>query len=514
MTPHPPRYADSAKRPRLTLAKGDGGGIPPDPALTQGFIMRGYNLAFIRYFALSVTDAKEARSFIAKLTSGEQAWPRVTIASAWLPPKPDRCLNIGFTYGGLGTLGVAPDILNASFGPGTDHQPFQQGAKARSASNGDVGRSASSNWRIDDSQFHVMMILWGDSLAVIEEETEALRPLLAPGFGDLRADRMFDSQALDDRRVWFGYKDGIAQPHVAGVPYPMDDDGDQLLAPSGAFMLGTSTDGPYTSPSMTRPPVLGLHGCFGAFRILEQDVDGFERQAETLARDPAFLAQYRITDPAHAIEAVKALICGRWLDGVPLSVFPIDGDNKPPKMLDNKLNDFLYVLPNGNPDNGPNVDPDKGSSCPIGAHIRRGNMRGYPLAETPSVYHRIIRRASAYQAPYPPKDAEPGERGLMGFFLGSCLRDQFEFVQQNWINNWTQQTGFGGVRDTTDPLIGTPEDGDFFETIGIPKQKQRLKNMQAFVYTRGSAYCFFPGIDGIAWIAAQTGGPAAGQAGA
>ena len=177
-------------------------------------------------------------------------------------------------------------------------------------------------------------------------------------------------------------------------------------------------------------------------------------------------------------------------------------------MLDNELNNFLYVLPAGEPAPGqnpdPKVNPDNGSHCPIGAHTRRGNMRGFPDADTPSQYHRIIRRASAYQLPYPPVGTDPGERGLMGLFLSGCLRDQFEFVQRSWINT---RGGFSLVKDKSDPVMGEEPNGSgtFDETIGIPKAKNKLKGMSSFVATRAGAYCFFPGVDGIAWIGKQAG---------
>ena len=68
---HPPLYAEP-QRPHLKAAAhahvagatADVVPVPPDPAKTQGFIMRGYNFAFTRYFALSVTDAAKARAFI------------------------------------------------------------------------------------------------------------------------------------------------------------------------------------------------------------------------------------------------------------------------------------------------------------------------------------------------------------------------------------------------------------------------------------------------------------------
>ena len=500
-----PHYAEGFRPPRLLtaarLAEAPSSiPVPPDPAKTQGFVMRGYDFTFTRYFALTVKDPAKARAFIASLISGEQAWPSVTIASPWAPPKPNRCLNLGFTYRGLGALGVPQPVLDSSFGENSDHYSFCLGAAAQAPVVGDYGPSDPSHWRLSDRDFDVMLILWGADAGIIDEDTVTLGQMIAGGFEDPLPARVFDSQAIADRKVWFGYKDGIAQPHVAGVPGTPDPDGGQQPVDPSGFMLGTSLSEVYLGRSVPTPP-LGLHGCFGAFRILEQDVEGFEAMCGRLA-DADFRKRYGITDPAHAVEAVKALICGRWTNGVSLAVFPIQGDTPPPTILDNELNDFLYVLPKGAPDTDPTENVDAGSHCPISAHTRRGNMRGSPWAETkPDNAHRIIRRAASYQTPYAPDRPDTGERGLMGFFMGACLADQFEFVQQSWVNN---PSGFSWSKDTTDPVMGVLQLGetDFFQTVGAPKDKLKLQGMASFVTTRAGAYCFFPGLDGIAALAA------------
>jgi hypothetical protein len=480
-----------------------------DPAKTQGFVIRGYGFRFTRYLPLTVKDPVEARAFIHGLVLGGQDWPRITTAEQWAPPKPNHCLNIGFTYPGLEILGVPQESLD-SFRNSSDHFPFYNGAVAQAGVVGDVGASAPP-WRIDDRQFHVMLILSSADRGIVDADEAELRPMLAKGFEELAPGRVLESQMLDDGFVHFGYKDGIAQPHIAGVSYIKDPDGGQLLADPGYFMLGTSADQTYRGPPVPVPQQLGLYGCFGAFRLLKQDVDGFESQVDALAGDPTFISYSKIGNQDLRCRAVKALICGRWPNGTPLAVFPVQGDAEPPILNDDELNNFLYVraqggLPDGDPSEGPggssqypNVLPDSGANCPIGSHIRRGNMRGWPDADTPAVFHRIMRRAAAYQAPYDPEHPKKGELGLLGFFMGSSLAAQFEFVQQNWINN---TNGFAGVTDTNDPAMGMNADPGvpFTETLGGGRSDAYTLQLQSFVTTEGSAYCFFPGMDGIAWI--------------
>jgi len=505
LKPRAPRYsptpaAERAPPRRLALAAGAAAAdaalpVPIDPAATQGLVIRGYDFRFTRYLALTVKDPGKARDFILGLVQGEQEWPRVTTAQQWVAPGPNHCLNLAFTWPGLKALEV-PDASLASF-----DQAFRTGAKGRAAFVGDVGPSAPEHWRLDDRGFHVMLILYGTSRDLLDDDVALLKPDLLEGFDDPGDANTFESQALDDRYVYFGYKDGIAQPHIQGVDYVKDPDGGQLETDPSAFMLGTGISGnAYAGPPLPKPQPLGLHGCFGAFRLLLQDCEGYDAQVARLADDPKFVAYSKMSDPALRRDAVKALMCGRWPNGTPLSIFPVQGDKKPPVLFENELNDFLYVLPKGEPDGNPAVNADPGSNCPMGSHIRRGNMRGSPFADTPAVYHRIMRRAAAYQIPYDGDDRNTGERGLMGFFMGSSFGDQFEFVQASWVNN---RAGFDGMPDIADPVMGTnPEDGTrFVETLGGgPRDAFTLQGMESFVHTRASAYCFFPGMDGLEWI--------------
>jgi deferrochelatase/peroxidase EfeB len=100
------------------------------------------------------------------------------------------------------------------------------------------------------------------------------------------------------------------------------------------------------------PPELGRNGSFGVFKMMRQDVVGFENflQSNKDKIDPELLA---------------AKICGRWRNGVPLELSP-DTDSPAGGIKPDQLNDFEYVNKDGSGD-------PKGLRCPIGAHIRRIN---------------------------------------------------------------------------------------------------------------------------------------------
>jgi deferrochelatase/peroxidase EfeB len=470
----------------------------------QGFVLRGYRQSFVRYFALSVVNLQAAQTFLTGLAARTGDGPKITSADPWLT-KPDTCLNIGFTWRGLKTFKLPADSL-ASFSDNMFSLPFTQGAVARAPAIGDIGQSDPAGWRIDDTRFDVMLALYALTDKALEDGCTALAAAFEAGFGPLDKVPTFDSQELEDGNVYFGYKDGIAQPIIAGSPFASEPDGDQAQADPGAFMLGTATPGSfYASVPAPRPARLGLYGTFAAFRLLVQDVDGYDAQIAALA--PAFGQAFGITDPAVQIAGLKAKLCGRWPNGTPLAMFPIQGDKMPPALPPQRINDFNY-----NPTD-PNAPPDKGQDCPFGAHIRRCNPRDSNNVAGDAVNHRILRRAMAYQLPYDANNRDTGERGLVGLFCGASLMLQFEFLMKTWINN---PSGFGPVIDQADPVMGTnmtppaPAPGQptpsFRETMPTSATERRTSfTLNSFTHTKASAYLFFPGIEGVAWIAEQAG---------
>ncbi|MDB5693484.1 MAG: hypothetical protein JWO81_2547 [Alphaproteobacteria bacterium] len=463
----------------------------------QGFLLRGYNMSFVRHIALSVASGQvaAARAVLAAMVAPGDDGPKLTTAEPWGPVKPVYALSIGFTFGGLQKLAPDPDALKV-FQSVADFKPFALGSASRASYVGDVGASAPENWTLDDGKFDVMISLYVNSETALGQMMQILVTALGTAFDPPSADRIFDTQTLYDGQVYFGYEDGIGQPIIDGSPFSSEPDGGQDLVDPGAFMLGTATSAYYNLPP-TQPPVLGKYGCFGAFRVLRQHVEDFEAQAEALAAK--YQTRLGITDKAIAVKAIKALICGRWPNGTPLSVFPIQGDKEPQPLPTQKINDFTYTLADGS--------MDRGTICPVGSHARRGNMRladpnnsNPSFAGAPSKNHRILRRAMPYQLPYRPKAREDPdtERGLCGFFLGTSFLEQFEFVQANWIDHsfYTDLAGYADpLVGTVDPVaLGTPATpGDF---------KTSIRPVASCVTTKASAYLFFPGTDGIAWIAA------------
>ena len=238
---------------------------------------------------------------------------------------------------------------------------------------------------------------------------------------------------------------------------------------------------------------LGLNGSFAVFKKVETDVVGFEKflQSNSDRIDPELLA---------------AKMCGRWRNGVPLALSP-DTDSPPRWILPEELNDFEYVEADGSGD-------PKGIRCPVGAHIRRVNPRGQPVAGQglpggSNNSHRLIRRALPYGPSYDPTKAYDGiERGILFQFINASIENQYEFVLRQWVNDGDFA---GGVRlhpDSKDPLSGNqgPAEGVFIIPQANGRAPIEVTGLLSFVTTRAAAYVFLPSITGIKFIANMGGG--------
>lgn len=456
----------------------------------QGNILRGYGYTYGRHFALGIGNAGGARAFIGSLLPGESGnGPVVTSAEHWGPKKPAECLNLGVTYAGLARLGVPQPALDAF------PVAFRDGPAARAAAPdpdfeesvglGDVGDSSPEHWALGGLKtdpVHLMLSLYTRQDTHREAMSERLRSSFAEhGLGEISH---HDGDALPEGRVHFGYPDGIAQPRV-GIGNELPDM--QPMAQLGDFLLGAGHTNVYRGNYIGDiPAALGDNATYGAFRILEQDVFGFEDMLEELA-GVARMGK----------EEVAAKLMGRWrTNGVPLTLSPDTDEAKPP-IAGHRMNEFDY---GPRADHPTYYDDSRGLRCPVGAHIRRLNPRGGRVMGMPHS-RRIMRRAMPYGPEWKPgQPREQAERGLAGWFICGDLEMQFEFLQRVWVN---QDLSTSGLRGTREPFVGTqPEGGGRF---GIRTADARdpigLARMPNLVTTRGSVYCLLPGIGGLTYLA-------------
>jgi deferrochelatase/peroxidase EfeB len=470
-----------------------------DLADIQGNLFRGYRCANARHFALGVGDPASARAFLAGLISGnERRSPQLTRAEKW-GDKPQYCLNVGLTWAGLEALGPPAGVL-ADF-----PAAFQEGPAARAVESdpdfpdsvglGDVGASAPRNWILGGPRtqpVHIVVSLYTDEHITrrLEQVSARLRKRFAAcGLTEILA---FEADALPRGKVHFGYRDGIAQPRIEGGHghgradmQPMSQPGDFLLGRDYTNVYG----GNYLGNLL---PALGDNAHYGAFRILKQDVAGFER---VLAQ---WGARYRL-DP----ELVAAKLMGRWRNGVPLVLSP-DSDQPQPALGDADLNEFDYAP---GPGHETFYDDSEGIRCPVGAHIRRLNPRRSLVMGKPHT-RRLVRRGMPYGPPYDPANPRDGiERGLVGLFLCGDLELQYEFIVRTWAN---EDLSTHGLRGTREPILGAqPQGGGSFTVrTGDSRDPLVMTGLQRLVQTVGSVYCFVPGIGGIQYLAATGDGTA------
>jgi len=362
---------DVIPRPRSALAS------PLDLGDIQGFILRGYRMPMVRHFLLTVGVPAEARRLLGRLVSGDESdAPQITTAEDWhvgfepgpgdnpadVPRrKPDYCLNIGITWPGLIALEIRDRVPMLSFNP---LGAFVAGAAERAKLVGDTGESDPRHWigGFGAGSDHVLVTLHALGAEAMTSYSDRLSTLFSEGgaFRETwRADGMALMETKDGRpvpttKVHFGYTDGISMTAIRGGPerYPPDH---QERCDSWLFVLRDDAEN-YFVPE---PRQFGLNGSFAVFKMMETDVVGFED----------FLQSHKDTiDP----ELLAAKICGRWRNGVPLALSP-ETDSPPGGISSEQLNDFEYVNADGSGD-------PKGLRCPVGAHIRRINPRGQPVA--------------------------------------------------------------------------------------------------------------------------------------
>ncbi|SCX90488.1 deferrochelatase/peroxidase EfeB [Nitrosospira sp. Nl5] len=446
----------------------------------QGFILRTYAMPALRVFALTIAQPAAARQFLGGLVNGGNS-PQLSTATDWTV-KPPYCLNVGLTYTGLAALGLSPLSL-ASF-----PEEFAAGAPARAQRVGDTGESSPEHWKdqFASPALHLLLFLFAETEEILEHVTGQLRELYS-GRNAMSELSVHDGRSLPGNVAHFGYRDGFAQPTIDGGLPPLMPD---VLpkAPAGEFLLGyPSQYSDFTYPVPT-PDALGRNGSFVAFRILSQDCRGFEQFLTEAAHQTGFDR-----------ELIAAKLCGRWRDGVPLSLSPHSADERIPL---EKRNSFDYVPGDSMPDA---FDDRRGYRCPLGSHIRRMNPRNAIVAGNSGLKHRIVRRGLPYGPPYDPANPDDGiERGLLGLFIGVSLKDQFEFLMSDWANKGSFAPGLGGTRD---PLIGdNGNNAGSAATFLIPIEGQRrpveVTGLTSFVTCRGAAYCFLPSATAIRYLSA------------
>ena len=473
-------------------------------------MLSGYaHLPYAKYVLLHIDKPDEVRAWLAELM------PLVTDARP-SPRGNHPAINVAFTHSGLRELGLPESVLDGFA------LPFLEGMsptelKHRSRALGDVGKNDPAKWcwggtagtRVD---LLLMVFAKTDAEAgrVADEclgrlhEAKAVTTCLDPELtGELVADPERKSPAGRQLfREHFGFADGISQPEIEGTyraANRVTERGSQHLVKPGEFILGYTDGDGMVNPGIAidarldshalLPPVssgrrpdlreFGRNGTYLVFRHLEQHVQEFN--------DFVACASGASSSPQDAEEFAARLV-GRHRDGMPL--ISTDSDNA-------HANEFTFAS-----------DPH-GFACPVGSHIRRANPRDSLAADPAAALrlanrHRLLRRGRPYVRPVPQRGKSGDERGILFICLNGDIERQFEFVQQNWVNN----SVFGGLGCEQDGLVGAPGEPPGCFTVQSASVRQRTLNIPSFVTVRGGGYFFLPGLATIRYLATLNGGGA------
>ena len=410
---------------------------------------------------LHVNDPQAGREFLRRLT------PHIDSAADWWRAD-EPWIAIAITYSGLTALGVPEDSLQ-SF-----PEAFRVGMAARADQLRDHGENDPKHWEppfgsglihIGVSVFSDSEVRWRRTMVSARQHYEGY-----PGLTVL-ATQDFGAQPGDLNPL--GYKDSIGQPAIEGCGVdPLPGQGRPIKA--GEFILGYPGEAGVALPA-PRPDVLGRNGTFVGLRKYQSQVGRFNR----------FLHAHAQTEQQRELLAAK--LVGRWRSGAPLTLAPTQDD---PVLGADPLrnNDFTY-----------GADPN-GKQVPLGSHMRRMNPRDTKMALLVDVnIHRIIRRGTAYGAPYDPnatsKQDDEVAHGLYFVFISAKAMATVEFLQQEWINNGN----FMNLGEERDPNVGLQAAGATF-TIPQEPVRRRIHGIETFNVLRGGEYFFMPSLSALKWL--------------
>jgi Dyp-type peroxidase family len=415
-----------------------------------------------RYEFLSFREPAQGRAWLEavrqKVPSARAVFDTVDQTRRWA--------SVAFTWNGLRALGL--DEASLSSFP----EEFREGMPARWQVLGDTGKNHPDQWigGLASPKLHAVAILFARDASDRDQSVREHNALLArtPGV-EVLSSLDLEKIASDYVREHFGYRDRLTTPEIEGSGIePTPGSGPPIKA--GEFILGyPDEDGPPTN--LPQPQILSRNGSFMAYRRLHQHVGAF--------RD--FLREQG-GPTTEEQELLAAKLMGRWRSGAPLVLAP-DKDDLSLANDPQRNNNFNYA----------GMDP-QGYAVPLGAHIRRMNLRdtGVNMQR-----RRVLRRGATYGPPLPEGAPEDGvERGIAAFVVCASLVRQFEFIQNVWVND----PNFHELGNERDPMIGA-QDGTFDFTIPKRPIRKKIKGLPAFTTVKGGAYFFLPGMKALQYLA-------------
>ncbi|MBP0482742.1 Dyp-type peroxidase [Sagittula salina] len=553
----------------------------------QGNVVRAYgrySFPFARYMFFNIREPAAGRKFVNQLLGHVTTAARWTNGNQ----KPSCTLNCGFTFLGLYMLELSQRVLQGmpeEFIAGMKDRAFLLGDRDQTKPEPELGDWAHHWDRIwrenrafamhEHKDVHIWVSLNAQrkrtpgyatddlsdpALKVIEpvpdlgQLTDRLRSYVSDSKGGVAllstngrngADPWMDAQAvfrdfdgikLPTAKEHFGFTDGVGDPVFAGqLPQEQErirvrgrgkrmgttteNDGWEPLAP-GEFILGHPDEAQELPPS-ARPPEFTRNGTFMAYRKLHEMVDTFRRSVRAEAER---YARVQGIDQAEAEVTLRAKMCGRWPDGIPLAHAPTHAEWQAKRQVEgfedpSALKAFLAEIAYLDKPESSDfrfADDMKGYRTPPGAHMRRVNTRDYldpmnaPEGDNPNATtalnkrRRIMRRGLPYGTLPAEEQTDETEQGVLMMVLCASLFRQFEFIQQQWIEYGLD---FHQGNDTC-PLLGRH---DTHRRMAIPADPGKsgkggacpytISGLDTVVECRGGDYFFIPSITALRALA-------------
>jgi deferrochelatase/peroxidase EfeB len=393
---------------------------------------------FARFMPFRILGAQAGRDFLTELL------PLIT-PGEWGPGnRPEMTTNIAITFPGFCALELPGECL------ATFPAEFQEGMRARAKSLGDTNGSAPDQWDApwNGERVHFLVMVYGVNAATrlqrCNQITSIVQGINGAGKTAIASLPHQDAQSLMidgtlTRKEHFGFVDGISNPDVEGVP----DNGqrDDIGNPddNGKFRkipAGEFVLGhPGEGGEVAPMPLPRLLGRNGSYLVVRKLEQHVEKFREFIARESAGL--HKVPAGTDPEHFLAAKMMGRWQDGSPLI---------------------------GHPD------------APKGHKLPGGQPEPHALA------------------PDEPTD----RRGIMFLAYNSGF-DQFEFVQQTWINFGDDfQQG-----NDMDPITGSSDEGRMMIQGDESKGRRPFlcSGIPRFVTTKGGDYFFVPSLTGLRLMA-------------
>lgn len=491
----------------------------PDPSNIQGFILRGYTHPYSCHLLFSFKASGvtfNSKAFFSDL------YPKVQSGSDWGSNKPLSMLNIGISFLGLQILGVAAQ-KNSHFPAEFQEGPWSTGSQM---SLGDFDSSAPNNWwnqKFASEDVHCIVHTYGLTQSDLDQlitfvttsaTTNGLTELLPLNDGD---GRLYQSIVENDpAKIHFGYVDGISEPSLA---YPNDGSKNQQNLDN--FLIGYPTNsvsdpGPvaFNAKNPDLESQFAFDGCYNAFRVLYQDVAGFDNFLTQQATANASTLSYLGKNQAELEEWFAAKLIGRWRNGSPLMLSP---DNPDPAT--SHAEDFGYASTDPSIPAG-SQDVPSSFRCPFSAHTRVTNPRDQQLnaSQGEGIYGppRIIRRGMPYGEELVAGKNDSADRGLIGLFFCGSIARQFEKLY-GWMNynNFSPKQDYSVQHPPQDALLGDRPSAQnsinfpgVVNSFTIPLENNNtqltpltINALPLFIETRGTAYCLLPSLKSIQYLA-------------